>query len=225
VATTTIRDAKLDRDRLAAWVESELVKHGTLSNFQNQIAIANPGKRAVTSETIRLWKLKNSKSLNDETIQQLAAYRGEVFERTRAWLYGEDLPEAISILDKIQAAQTISEVSAILDAEIVPAFQAALRKISQLSANGPSISIVEMIQSEISRRGLTLKQGIREFLPFIPVDSETSSSRYEELILGKDRPTPDEETDLVWAYGEFTGKRLSTDDSRHGERAIRVDPA
>jgi hypothetical protein len=88
----------LYKARLTAWLDNELVKYDSYNRIASRMVIASNSD--VNDESIRRWhKQIYTRSLGDEMLGKIAAYRDWPLEKVRGWLNGsiefEDLAGTI----------------------------------------------------------------------------------------------------------------------------------
>jgi hypothetical protein len=73
--------------RLTAWLDAELVKFDSYNRIASRMVIASNSD--VNDESIRRWhKQIYTRSLGDEMLGKIAAYRDWPLEKVRGWLNG-----------------------------------------------------------------------------------------------------------------------------------------
>lgn len=218
----------LDQERLSTWVEEHHRKFGSYAKLEAAIEAANPGEdEPVTDQTLIDWRQKKNKTMKPDKIRQLANFMRISYDEAYNWLHGREIIAKPDLIQQIAQCRTKAELLNLGNDVVFPALQLFMRRILELDVDQKEISISELIRKKIEEKGLNLQQGIMEFMLCYPspngADRKTSAARIEALIKGTAEPTFEEEVELAFALGTFTGQSISVDDLREpGKRALLI---
>jgi hypothetical protein len=107
------------KQRLADWVEAERVKAGSYRRLAIKMALDTKDENGIGHDTLRIWAKKIfTDYLSDEMISNLASYRKESEEQTKAWLEGVSVdtiaqPQRIT-QQQIQELKSLEEITNVM---------------------------------------------------------------------------------------------------------------